>query len=109
MLEKLSVLRPLGLLLVRLVLGAVFVAHGYPKLFQPTEQMFQFFGNIGFPPWTVYLAGAVEFLGGLLLVLGLYTRVAAFFLSGQMAVAFLRVHYPGTLAKGYFALSLIHI
>lgn len=103
MLEKLTVLRPLGLLLVRLVLGAVFTAHGYPKLFQPTEQMFQLFGNIGFPPWTVYVAGVVEFFGGLLLVIGLYTRVAAFFLSGQMAVAFLKVHYPSTLAKGHLA------
>lgn len=103
MLEKLTVLRPLGLLLVRLALGAVFMAHGYPKLFQPTKQMFQLFANFGFPSWAVYVAGAVEFFGGLLLVIGLFTRVAAFFLSGQMVVAFLKVHYPSTLVKGHLA------
>jgi len=103
MLEKLNVLRPLGLLLVRLAVGAAFMAHGYPKLFQPTEQMFRLFANIGFPTWTVYLAGAVEFFGGLLLVIGLFTRVAAFFLSGQMAVAFLKAHYARTLTQGYLA------
>ena len=40
------------------------------------------------------LAGVLEFFGGLLVVLGLFTRPAAFILSGQMAVAYFMVHAP---------------
>lgn len=98
--EKLEALKPLSLLLLRLVMGAAFMAHGYPKLFEPREQRFQFFANLGFPEWAVYVAGVVEFFGGLLLIAGLFTRIAAFFLSGEMAVAFLLAHYPRALASG---------
>lgn len=98
--EKLEALKPVSLLLLRVVLGVVFMAHGYPKLFAPSEQRFQFFTSIGFPAWAAYVAGAVEFFGGLLLIAGLFTRVAAFFLSGEMAVAFLRVHYPRAAEEG---------
>ena len=80
--EKLEALKPLALLLLRLVMGAAFMAHGYPKLFAPGEPRFQYFTSLGFPWWGVYVAGAVEFFGGLLLIVGLFTRVAAFFLTG---------------------------
>lgn len=98
--EKLEALKPVSLLLLRVALGAVFMAHGYPKLFEPNEQRFQFFTGAGFPAWAAYLAGAVEFFGGLLLIAGLFARVAGFLLSGQMAVAFLRVHYPRAAEQG---------
>jgi putative oxidoreductase len=48
---------------------------------------------MGFPGWTVYVAGTVEFFGGALLIVGLFTRVAVFFISGQMFVAFVKVHW----------------
>lgn len=98
--EKLEALKPVSLLLLRVVMGAALMAHGFPKLFESNEQRFQFFTNLGFPWWAVYVAGVVEFFGGLLLVAGLFTRIAAFFISGQMAVAFLRVHYPRAAEKG---------
>lgn len=97
--EKLERLKPLSLFLLRAVMGAVFMAHGYPKLFKPSAQLFEAFGRWGFPAWAVYLAGAVEFFGGALLVLGLFTRFAALLLSGQMAVAFLKAHYPRAAAE----------
>jgi putative oxidoreductase len=106
MLAIVNALRPVGLLLVRLVVGAVLMAHGYPKLFQ-SGPFLEAFPNMGFPAWTVYVAGTVEFVGGLLLVVGLFTRWAAFFISGQFAIAFLQVHWKlgerpwyGFLGKG---------
>lgn len=95
MLAKLEVLKPLGLLLVRVAVGAALMAHGFPKLFA-SARFLEAFPPMGFPAWTVYVAGTVEFFGGALLVLGLFTRVAAFFISGQFFVAFLKVHWkPG--------------
>ena len=92
MLAKLEVLKPLGLLLVRAVVGAALIVHGYPKLFQ-SPLFLERFPQMGFPAWAVYVAGTVEFFGGALLVLGLFTRFAAFFISGEMLVAFLQVHW----------------
>lgn len=90
--SRFNALKPLGLLLVRVVMGAALMVHGYPKLFH-SAPFLERFPQMGFPAWTVYLAGAVEFFGGLLLILGLFTRVAAFFLAGQMFLAFVRVHW----------------
>lgn len=92
MLAKLEVLKPLGLLLVRLVVGAVLMTHGFPKLFASGPSL-EVFPKMGFPAWMVYVAGTVEFFGGALLIFGLFTRVAAFFISGQFFVAFLKVHW----------------
>lgn len=93
MLTKLAALKPLALLLVRLVVGAVVLGHGFPKLFTETASYMERFPQMGFPAWAVYVAGTVEFFGGLLLVVGLLTRIAAFFISGQMFVTFLAVHW----------------
>jgi len=92
MLAKLDILKPVGLLLVRLVVGAVLMSHGFPKLFN-SAPFLEAFPKMGFPAWTVYVAGAVEFFGGLLLIVGLFTRVSAFLISGQFAVAFVKVHW----------------
>ena len=89
---RLNNLRSVGLLLVRVVLAAIFIAHGYAKLFNSAPFM-EFFVANGFPEWTVYLAGAVDFFGGALLGTGLFTRYAAVLLTGQMAVAFVFVHW----------------
>ena len=43
------------------------------------------------------VAGVIEFVGALLLLVGLYTRPAAFVLSGQMAVAYWMAHAPGSV------------
>ena len=89
---KLNNLRSVGLLLIRVVLGLIFIAHGYPKLFNSAPFM-DFFVSKGFPAWTVYLAGGVELFGGALLIGGLFNRYAAFLLSGHMAVTFAVVHW----------------
>lgn len=109
--QLLEKLKPLALLLLRLGLGTIFIYHGFPKLFSPAtqaHQTLQEFSRMGFPSYFAYVAGVVEFFGGGLLVLGLFTRIAALFLAGEMAIAIIRVHLPqgGLLAVSNYQFPL---
>lgn len=115
--NALEKLKPLGLLLLRWGLGAIFIVSGYAKLFGNVQRIIELFASVGMPRYMVYVAGAVEFFGGWLLVAGLFTRVAALLLAGQMALAIWKAHmgkgvlavneyaYPLALAVGAFALA----
>jgi putative oxidoreductase len=118
--RNLEHLKPLALLLLRLGLGTIFIYHGYPKLFGHTRDAIASFEHLGLPGYFAYAAGAIEFFGGCLLVVGLFTRVAGLFLAGEMAVALWKVHkiiqdplaihnfeFPLSLAVGAFALATI--
>lgn len=97
----------LALLAMRLVAGAIFMSHGYPKLFGDTARMVVGFQSMGFPGFFVYVAGIVEFFGGLLLVAGLFTRIAGLLLAGEMVVAVLKVHLPkGLIGPGGYEFPL---
>jgi putative oxidoreductase len=76
---------------LRIITGFLFAAHGAQKLFgflaPPDAHLPLLFSFMG-------LAGVLEFFGGLAVLLGLFTRPAAFILSGQMAVAYFMVHAP---------------
>src|SRR3984957_16181018 len=85
-------LKPLALLLLRFALGAIFVYHGYPKLFTHTRESMQGFVRMGFPGYFAYISGVLEFFGGLILAAGLFTRIAALLLTGEMVVALWRGH-----------------
>lgn len=87
-------LKPVALLFLRLGLAAIFIFHGYPKLFGHAGQWLDVFGHMGFPRYFAYIAGVLEFFGGLLLVVGLFTRIAGLLLSIEMAIAIWRVHLP---------------
>ncbi len=106
--HRLEKLKPLALLLLRLGLGIIFIYHGFPKLFTHTHQAMQQFPHMGFPPYFVYIAGIVEFFGGCLLVVGLFTRIASLLIAGEMAVAIWRVHLPqgGVMAVSNYQLPL---
>jgi len=80
-------LQPLGLLVLRLALGAIMIAHGYPKIFGGLHHHVEVVRSLGMPGWLAYLSAAAEFGGGILLVLGFLTRVAAFFVCTNMLVA----------------------
>jgi putative oxidoreductase len=83
-----------GLLLVRLALGAAFVTHGLPKIQNPTGWM-NAMGAADAPPGFLQaVAAVIEFGGGILLVAGLFTRVAALLLAAQMVAALALVHVP---------------
>jgi putative oxidoreductase len=63
---------------LRAALGTMFIAHGLMKVFVFTlPGTAQFFAQVGFPGWTAYPVTALEIAGGILLVLGVYSRVVA--------------------------------
>ena len=92
-------LRPLGLLVLRLALGLIFLYQGYPKLFSDPRHTAEMFAKLGFANGTSYAIGALEVFGGILLVMGFFTRPIALLLAMEMGVAIWKVH----LAKGYLA------
>jgi putative oxidoreductase len=86
--------------ILRLVLGIVFFAHGAQKMFGWFGG-FGFSGTMGFftgmmhiPAPLAFLAIAAEFFGGVGLILGLLTRIAAFGITINMLVAIAAVHGP---------------
>lgn len=76
--------------LLRVVVGLLFMQHGGQKIFD-------WFGGtpIGHPPaWSqAWIGGVLEFYGGLLVMIGLFTRPVAFILAGEMAVAYWQFHF----------------
>jgi putative oxidoreductase len=81
----------IGLLVLRTAAGAIFMYHGYPKLFGGTAMVAKFFASIGIPLAGFFapFVGVVEFFGGLMLILGLGTRFWGLGLAIDMAVAIL--------------------
>lgn len=85
-----ELLQPILLLVMRLICGYLFYRTGMGKL-ENIERTAHFFANlhIPMPLLSAYLVGAIEMGGGLLLMAGLATRLAAFLLSAIMVVALL--------------------
>src|SRR3981189_1614095 len=86
--------------ILRLVLGVVFLAHGAQKMlgwfggFGFSGTMGFFTGPMHIPALFAFLAIAAEFFGGLGLILGFLTRIAAFGIAATMLVAIAFVHGP---------------
>jgi putative oxidoreductase len=96
---------PRLLSVLRIMAGLLFLEHGTSKLLgfppmappppgAPPMPPFELFSLMGF-------AGVLELVGGILLVIGLFTRITAFILSGEMAVAYFMAHAP----KGFFPVN----
>lgn len=85
--------QPRALAILRIVTGLTFMAHGVIKLFgfpdgaEPGQQAIASLMGVG---------GILEVVGGLLIILGLFTRPTAFILSGMMAVAYWMFHAPSS-------------
>ena len=77
---------------MRLALGAIMVAHGYHKVFGGLHHFAQFISSMGLPGWLGYVSAFTEFLGGLLVLAGLFTRPAAFAICINLMVAIGKVH-----------------
>jgi putative oxidoreductase len=102
-------LQPLALLVMRLALGAVMVAHGYQNLFRHLHEHVRFVASVGIPAWLGYVSYFAEFAGGLLVLVGLFTRAAAFALCIDLIVAIWKVNWHNGLTgdHGYeFPLAL---
>ena len=86
--------QPQLLAILRIVAGLLFLEHGTSKFFDfPVA-----FPVPGALPPMVLAAGAIELVTGILITLGLFTRLAAFIASGEMAVAYFIGHFP----KGFW-------
>jgi putative oxidoreductase len=101
-----------GPTVLRLGVGIVFVAHGWQKVHMGVHGVAGFLGALGIPAPSVSAAVliAVEFLGGIALILGLGTRWVSLLLAFDMMVAILAVHLKNGffLPTGYeFALTLL--
>ena len=75
---------------LRIVTGLLFLAVGIAKIFHfPAVPMF---ANIQPTDWPLGAAGMIELIGGTLVMLGLFSRFAAFICSGEMAYAYFSAH-----------------
>ena len=102
-------LQPLALLVMRLALGVVMLAHGYQKTFRHLHDHVHMVASLGIPAWLGYVSSFTEFFGGLLILAGFFTRPAAFAICIDLIVAIWKVHWHNGLTgdHGYeFPLAL---
>ncbi len=110
----------IGLLIIRLVIGLLFVGHGAQKLFgwfggYGLKGTGGWFESIGMKPGVTMAlsAGLAELIGGLLFALGLLTPLAGIMIAGTMVIAMVKVHAPNGLwitANGYeYNLTLLAV
>ncbi len=112
-------LQPWGALLMRLVLGVSMIFHGYSKVvpahglhgnpLAALEYFSRFVASLGLPPWLGYVSALTEFLGGALLILGMFTRFAAFMIAINMTVALVTVNLHKGYSSSEYTLALIAI
>jgi putative oxidoreductase len=91
-------------MLMRIVLGIIFFAHGAQKVLgwyggQGLATTVENFSKTGIPPVLAYMSAFTEFLGGLFIILGFLTRIFSAGLVINMAVAIFHVH----ISKGLFS------
>ncbi len=92
----------LGPDLIRLTVGIIMIVHSYPKLFGPKpgpHGFAEYLQTLGFTPpiFWAYAVGSAEFFGGIALLLGFLTRLAAFILAIEFLVIILKVKW----SKGF--------
>ena len=87
--DGLARFQPQALGVLRIVTALQFIEHGTQKLFN-----FPVSDHAGALTGLTLTAGILEFAGGILLALGLFTRPVAFLLAGEMAIAYFQVHFP---------------
>lgn len=80
---------------LRIALGAAFLVHGYPKLFKNFSGFAGWLETIGIKPGRFWasVVGVVEFFGGIAIVLGVFTQLAAFLIAVNMVVAMAKVKW----------------
>src|SRR3989338_6911501 len=85
MFQALLVFNDFGLLLLKIVLGLIFLVHGWPKI-KNLKETHANFEMMGFKPGVFWgtIVAMVEFFGGLLLIAGLFTQLGAILIAVQM-------------------------
>ena len=90
-------LQPLALLVMRLALGTIMLVHGYHNVFGGLQHHAQWIASLGVPRWLGYVSSFSELLGGVLLLAGFFTRVAAFAICIDLVVALWKFHFHNGL------------
>jgi len=93
---RLNSAQPYAIALFRIVVGLLFACHGAASLFGVLGGAMGG-GSIDAGTWPGWYAAVIQFVGGILVLLGLGTRAAAFIASGSMAYAYFDVHQSGAL------------
>jgi len=93
MTKWLNSLQPWGALLLRLALGVSMSVHGYDKVVRhgALNHFAHYVVTLGLPYWSGYVSAYIEFVGGILVLIGLLTRFAAGLIAINMLVAFFTV------------------
>lgn len=90
----------LGILLVRLGVGIVFLVHGIQKIMMLNGTV-GFFGALGVPAFLTYVVTAIEVLGGVAMILGLCSRLAGILIAAVMVGAIYLVKFNAGFTGGY--------
>lgn len=111
---------PFAVLVLRLALGSIMAAHGWMKVHHGMLHHVHSIQSLGMPAWLAYASAWAEFGGGILVLIGLLTRIASLAILVTMLVAIVKVHlhnglvsHPGKagyefpLALGAMALALV--
>ncbi len=118
--KSLNSLQPWGALFLRLVLGFAMVYSGYNKVipaggfhggntFSALDHYGHYIVSLGLPYWLGYVSAFTEFIGGILILLGLMTRFAAFMIAGNMLIALLWVNRHHGYSGSEYSLALLVI
>lgn len=87
--NRLNTYSPAALTAFRVIFGLLFAIHGSSKLFG-----WPLGPSIPVGSWPMWFAGVIELVAGLLITVGLFTRIAALIAAGEMAVAYFWQHWP---------------
>jgi putative oxidoreductase len=82
--------------LLRIIAGFMFLFHGAQKVLGVLTEVQPPVGS------QLWIGGVIELVGGLAIMLGLWTRVAAFICSGEMAVAYFQFHWKFQMGAAFF-------
>lgn len=96
-------MQEVGALLVRVILGLVFINHGLDK-FQALEGTAGFFSSLGIPGWMANVVATIELFGGILVLIGLGTRIVPLLFAWIMIVVM--VAMPSD--RGFFTGNELH-
>jgi uncharacterized membrane protein YphA (DoxX/SURF4 family) len=92
-------------IIIRVFVGALMIIHGYPKLFGPSRKMMRDnMKQLGIPGFLFDIAGLLEFIGGIALIFGFLTRIAALLFAIEMigtTIINITKLYNAPIPRGY--------
>ena len=101
-------LQSLGLLGMRVALGTVMIAHGFPKVSGGMSHVIPMVTATGFPGWMAYVVAATEFIGGIMILAGLLTRFVAIAMFIEMVVIIAKIKWHnGFTGQNNYQLELM--